>query len=268
MSIIKLSLLSIGTIGVCYLLGVAALYAFQEKLIFPGDSLPQDFNFQTLPNVSETRIAVEGAELSARHYQHPAPRGLIFFLHGNAGNLETWIPDIDFYQRERYDLFMIDYRGYGKSTGQIRSQAQLEADVLRSWQHIAKDYQRRQLPIVIYGRSIGTYLATRLATQVEAALLVLVSPYTSVTALAQRAFPWVPSKVLRYPLAIDNIIAQVSMPILLLHGAKDRLIPPSHSRTLHGKAPESKLVIVERAGHNDIHDYDLYKSTLARALPE
>ena len=66
-----------------------------------------------------------GATLHALHFMQEQPRGLVFFLHGNAGNLQTWTTGIDFYRRVNYDLFILDYRGYGKSTGHIESEQQL-----------------------------------------------------------------------------------------------------------------------------------------------
>lgn len=252
-------------IALLYFLVVGVLFFLQEKIIFPGEALPDDFNFRPLENVSEKKISVDGATLSALHYQNAEPRGLIFFLHGNAGNLDSWVPDIDFYKQERYDLFMIDYRGYGKSSGRIRSQQQLEHDVLAAWESIAPGYQ--DLPIVTYGRSIGTYFAANLARAVDTDLLVLVSPYSSIKDLAKSAFPWAPLWALRYPLDTTAIIDQVQSPVLIVHGSNDALIPVSHAHHLHEKVPSAELVVVEGAAHNDIHDFEHYNLTIARALP-
>ncbi|NNL57494.1 MAG: alpha/beta fold hydrolase, partial [Pseudomonadales bacterium] len=207
------------------------LVRYQERVIFPGTKLPADYRFIEEPGLQETTIAVDGAHLSALHYRQPDARGLIFFLHGNAGNLATWVPDVDFYREEKYDLFMLDYRGYGKSTGNIESQAQLEQDVLTAWQSVAPDYQARDLPLVIYGRSIGTYFAARLALQAKPDQLVLVSPYTSLLAMARKRFPGVPTSLVRYPLDTDKIIPQLNCPVLLLLGGNDALIPVDHAHS-------------------------------------
>lgn len=191
--------------------GVAAM---QEKIIFPATRLSKDHDFIDVPYLSEKSIAVNGAVLNALHYEQPEARGLIFFLHGNAGNLDTWVPDVDFYRQENYDLFMLDYRGYGKSSGKIENQPQLEADVRSAWDYVADKYTSRDLPVVIYGRSLGTYLATRLALEVDYDLLVLVSPYTSMKAMVKLKFPLFPGQLVRYPLATDEIISQIESPIL------------------------------------------------------
>ena len=111
----------------------------------------------------------------------------MFFLHGNRGNLQTWTTGLDFYRRVNYDLFIFDYRGYGRSTGQNVDERQLDADVRAAWDAIAPRY--RDKPIVIYGRSLGTGLAVRLAREVTPRLLVLVSPYASLVEEGLAALP-------------------------------------------------------------------------------
>jgi len=129
-------------------------------------------------------------------------RDWCFFLHGNGGSLQEWLTSTELYRRTGFDLFIIDYRGYGKSTGRIESEAQLHADVRAAWQAIAPEYAGKKM--VLYGRSLGTGLATRLATEVHADLLVLVSPYSSLRDLAREHYSWVPGAVLRYPMRTTN----------------------------------------------------------------
>ncbi|MFO1327012.1 MAG: alpha/beta fold hydrolase [Rubrivivax sp.] len=243
---------------------LALLWWGQERLIFQPAPLPAQHRFDLGADVHERRIAVDGAELSALHLRLPAPRALVFYLHGNAGNLQSWFVNADFWRRANVDLFMIDYRGYGKSTGRISSQAQLEADVRAAWAAVAPEYAGR--PVVVFGRSVGTGLASTLAAELQPALTVLVSPYTSLRALAAEHYPWVPTALLRYRLASDEALARVRTPVLLLHGAEDRLIPPSHSQALAARAPQAQLHLVPGAGHNDLQQFDDYLETLRRAL--
>jgi alpha/beta superfamily hydrolase len=198
---------------------LAYLYVAQERLLFPGTVLPADHQFAFAQRFEEVRIPVPGAVLDALYFPQQESRGLVFFLHGNAGNLETWTTGLDFYQRVGYDLFMLDYRGYGKSTGSVRSEAELNTDVRAAWDAIAPRYRGK--PIVIYGRSIGTGLAASLARDVHPALLVLVSPYASLVAAAKRVYPLAPEWLLKYPLRTDAIIGDVTSPVMLLHGRND-----------------------------------------------
>ena len=85
-----------------------------------------------------------------------SPRGVVFFLHGNSDNMQHWFVNLDFYRTAQLDLVMLDYRGFGKSTGRIESQAQLEADVRAAWATVAAQPQYAGKKRVIYGRSLGT----------------------------------------------------------------------------------------------------------------
>jgi alpha-beta hydrolase superfamily lysophospholipase len=244
---------------------LAYLYVAQEQLLFPGTALPADHQFTFAQRFEEVRIPVPGAVLDALYFPLQESRGLVFFLHGNAGNLETWTTGLDFYRRVGYDLFMLDYRGYGKSTGSVRSEAELKADVRVAWDAIAPRYRGK--PIVIYGRSIGTGLAASLARDVHPALLVLVSPYASLAAAAKRAYPLAPEWLLKYPLRTDAIIGDVTSPVMLLHGRDDTLIPFADSARLASqvRAPV-ELVIVDGAGHNDIQRFPAYLDAIAARL--
>ena len=247
---------------------LAWLWIGQEKLLFVPDVLPADQPLAKAPDIHEVSVEVAGARLSALHLRLPDPKGVVFFLHGNAGSLANWFVNPDYYRRVNFDLFMLDYRGFGKSTGRIQSEAQLHADVRAAWSTIASRYADRK--VVVYGRSLGTGLAVRLGAEMSATrppdLTVLVSPYRSMVSLATEHFPWVPQAVVRYPLRTDALIGQVRGPILIVHGERDTLIPPDHSESLKLLAPQVNLLRVPGAGHNDLQDFDMYLGALARAL--
>jgi uncharacterized protein len=249
--------------GVAWCTAVALIYYRQESLLFRPRTLPPEHVF-ALRDVREVVVPVNGAELSALHYAQPEARGVVFFLHGNAGNLANWLTSTRFYERTGFDLFMIDYRGFGKSTGRIEREDQLHADVLAAWRMIAPRYAGKR--VVFYGRSLGTGLATRLATEYRPDLLVLVSPYRSVASLASEIYPWVPPAILRYPLRTDTWLPTVQAPILVLHGDSDRLIKIKHGQDLAQLNPRARFVPILGAGHNDIHRFDSYTQALEAAL--
>ena len=262
---------ALGTLAlVAALVGVAlvGLWWGQEKLLFLPTVLPADRALAHADDIHETRIVVPGAQLSALHLRLPDPRGVVFFLHGNAGNLESWFVNPEYYRRANYDLFMIDYRGYGKSSGSIDSEAQLHADVRVAWDSIAARYAGRKR--VIYGRSLGSGLAARLAADLPGDdapdLTVLVSPYSSVVALTAQHYPWVPERLLRYPLRTDALIDRIPNRVLLIHGKQDALIGPAHSQALKALAPRAELLLIPGAGHNDLQEFAAYLDGLARTL--
>jgi hypothetical protein len=250
-------------IAVVYLALLGVLYFAQEALMFFPTRLPPDHQF-ALADVEEVSIPVEGATLSALHYRQADAKGVVFFLHGNAGSLQEWFTGTEFFRRARFDLFMLDYRGYGKSTGKIQSEAQLHADVRAAWDRIAPHYAGRR--VVIYGRSLGSGLATRLATEIDASLLVLVSPYLSLRQLATEVYRFVPGALVRYTLRTDQWITAVKAPVLVLHGDRDQLIPISHARRLQALRPDLQLHEIRDAAHNDVHAFPQYSETFATAL--
>jgi pimeloyl-ACP methyl ester carboxylesterase len=239
------------------------LYVRQERLIFFPEPLPPEFPL-VMPDVEEVAIPVDGARLSALHLKLPHPKGVVFFLHGNAGNLADWFVDTPFYRNADFDLFMIDYRGYGRSTGRISSEAQLHADVAAAWDLIAPRY--RGLRKVVYGRSLGTALAARLAARIQPDLVILVSPYWSLAELSRLHYPLLPTFLLRYPLMTYRDIARIEGPVLLIHGDRDPLIPFEQGVRLQAVARNARLVRIPGGSHNDLQESDLYTRAIADAL--
>ena len=256
-------ILVIAAIGYAGIL--ALLYLGQERLIFPGSTLPADYQFRFDQPFEEIRIPVPGATLNALHFRQPDSRGLVFFLHGNGGDLSSWTTNLEFYRKINFDLFIFDYRGYGKSTGSIESEAQLHADVRAAWDRIAPHY--RDKPIVVFGRSLGTGLGAYLAREVNPALLVMITPYLSLAATAKRVYPFAPEWLLKYPLRTDSIIGELKTPIILVHGTRDDLLPIADSEALQKlvRAPV-ELLVIDGAGHNDIHSFPAYVDGLAARL--
>lgn len=253
----------------CWAAAVGYIWSGQEKLLFFPERLAQGQALQA-SDTREEWVNVPGARLHALHLRQPLldgqrhTRGIVFYLHGNAGNVGTWFTNAEFWRRSGYDLFMIDYRGYGKSSGHIEDEAQLCDDVMRAWQQVAPEYQG--LKHVIFGRSLGSGLATYLATQVPTDLLLLVSPYTSIEAMAQTHYPWVPGAVLRYPLHTDRWLPSVHAKIVIFHGERDTMIPITHAERLVTIKAQAVLMRFPEAGHSDIHRLPAYNDALMAEL--
>ncbi|MDP3823001.1 MAG: alpha/beta fold hydrolase [Burkholderiales bacterium] len=259
----------LAAVGAVYTAAIGWLWLRQERLLFEPTPLPADHVLCSDPDVQEVTIDVPGAKLSAAHLRLPDPRGVVFFLHGNSGNLLDCLVDLDAFREVNFDVVMFDYRGYGKSTGCIESEEQLRADVRYVWEYFAKQYEGKR--VVIAGQSLGTALAAGLGAELTAAgrapaLTLLVSPYSSMRALADELYPWVPRQVLRYPLHTAEHAARLSGPLMLFHGDKDELIGIHHSETLCTAVPQAQLLRVEGAGHGDVHKFPSFRKALAGAL--
>ncbi len=261
-----LLLVAVAAVAAIYAAVLAALWFGQERLLFFPQTLPAAHRFavEAEADVQERWIEVPGARLNALHLRLPQPDGVVFFLHGNGGSLDSWFVNASFYRAANLDLFMLDYRGYGKSSGRIESQAQLEADVRAAWAVVAPAYAGKQR--VIFGRSLGTGLAASLAAEVQPELTVLVSPFESMTALAGELYPWVPSALLRYPLRTDLALPRIRGPVWMAHGERDEVIPLQHAERLLARAPQAQLLRVAGAGHNDLQEHEAYGVGLRSAL--
>lgn len=255
--------------GALYTAAIGYLWFRQERLLFEPTPLDPSERLVDDPDVIERWIDVPGARLSAAQLRCPDPRGVVFFLHGNSGNLRDCLVDLDSFREVNFDVVMFDYRGYGKSSGRIESEEQLRSDVSAVWQAYAAEYAGRRL--VVAGQSLGTALAAGLGAELCAQgtppdLTLLVSPYSSMSALADELYPWVPSRVLRYPLHTAEHAARLKGPLMLIHGDKDELIGIHHSHALRTAVPTAQLHCVEGAGHGDVHKYPSFRTALAGAL--
>jgi len=256
-------------IGALYAGAVGWLYFRQERLLFEPDKLPPDEPVCHDPDTLEFFVDVPGARLSGAHLRVPDPRGVFFFLHGNSGNLKKWFVELEAFRQASFDVVMFDYRGFGKSSGEIESELQLRADVEAVWNHIAPMYAGKR--VVISGQSLGTGLAAGLAARLcsdghAPDLTLLVSPYSSMKALAAELYPWVPVQVLRYPLHTLEHAAKLLGPVMLIHGEKDELIPIHHSEQLCSAMRSAQLVRVTGAGHGDVHQFPTVRKALMAAL--
>ena len=250
--------------GLVWAGAAGALWVGQERLLFKPVPLPPEVRLSDEPDVSERVVEVPGARLSVLELRLPDPKGVVFFLHGNSANLKEWFIDGSLYRRANLDLVMMDYRGFGKSTGRIESEAQLHDDVEAVWQSIAARYRGKR--VVAYGRSLGTGLAAAWAAEHQPDLTILVSPYSSMRDLAALHYPWVPGAVVRYPLRSDEAVQRIRSPLLLVHGDQDRLIPLAHSQALAARANDARVVVITGAGHADVHRFDAYQTAVLGAL--
>jgi pimeloyl-ACP methyl ester carboxylesterase len=249
-----------------YSAAIGYLWLRQERLLFEPTPLNPDEKLVDDADVHERWVDVPGARLSAAQLKRPDPRGVVFFLHGNSGNLRDCLVDLDAFREVNFDVVMFDYRGYGKSSGRIESEEQLRADVRAVWNAYAQEYEGRR--IVIAGQSLGTALAAGLGAELcsegrAPALTLLVSPYSSMQELADELYPWVPGRVLRYPLHTARHAAQLQSPLVLIHGDKDDLIGIHHSRALAKAVAGAQLHCLEGAGHGDVHKHPHFRSKVA-----
>jgi len=241
----------------------------QEQMIFHPEVLPRDYRYNFSDSFTEVNIPVAGAVINALHFRIPEARGVVLYLHGNAGSLRTWGDVARDFTSRGYELFIFDYRGFGKSTGRIDSESQLLDDALAVYERLRETTPAER--IVVYGRSIGTGMAAWLARTGKPGLLILESPFYSLADLAAHHYPLLPrrliSLILKYPFPTDRWLPEVACPVYLIHGTKDDIIPYDAAVRLEKliRSPH-ELIRIEGGGHNDLSEFGAYDQVLDRLL--
>jgi fermentation-respiration switch protein FrsA (DUF1100 family) len=255
------------SIVVLYLLGAFLFYFLQEKLIFLDEPLPNDFTYHFDRPFTEENISMkDGAVINLLHFEAPDSKGLILYFHGNAGNLERWGQVVYPYVDLSYDVAILDYRGYGKSTGK-RTEENLFSDAQTIY-----DYYKATIPeeqIIIFGRSLGTSMAVYLAANNHPRKLILETPFYSLQSLAQKIVPIFPSQVLlRFPFRSDKYIQQVKCPVYLFHGTEDEVVPYEQSEKLFKlvQGSQGAFYTIEGGSHNNLIEFEKFRTAMKNAL--
>ena len=251
--------------GVC-----AWYYLRQESMAFFPSKLPATHEFEFDRDFEAHRIEVApGVSLSALLFRSQSPepdrRRAVLYLHGNAGDLQSWGTHADLYLDQGYDFLVIDYRGYGLSDGSITSEAELHADVQAAWDWLAAGYAPESITVV--GYSLGSTLGARVACANGAARLVLIAPFYSGKDIARRVAPWLPSGLVRYAFRTDEVLAGCDLPVTLFHGTEDRTIPPEASERLLGLLGErGRLHLLPGVGHSDVAESREFRRLMGQVL--
>ncbi|HEY0655812.1 MAG TPA: alpha/beta hydrolase [Chryseosolibacter sp.] len=257
-----------GVIIALYLSGVLALYFFQTRLIFYPGKLAKDFRFRTIPLREEVFLKTEDGEtINGLFFPGEDKTRAILYFHGNAGDLSGWQFVAEDLLPSGLSILIIDYRGYGKSTGSITEQG-LYADAEAAFQFLQDKKKIKPNAIIVYGRSIGSGVAVDLASRKKCAGVILESSYSSLATLANEKVPFFfPSFYLRSKFNNLEKINHVKAPIAFIHGSDDTLIPPAHSHILFETFQGKKTyVLVEKGQHNDLHAFPQFKDFIKTNL--
>jgi len=243
--------------GGIILLSVLA-YFFQEKFIFKPEKLKQDFKFKYDIPFREYFFDIEpGVRINGLHFYRENPEGLILYFHGNTRSIKGWARYAKDFYRYNYDVVLVDYRGFGKSTGK-RSEKEMLTDMQVVYNKLIEQYPEDQL--IVYGRSMGSGFATKLASDNNPRYLILDAPYYNFKKVVERFLPILPVRlVLRFQLRTDKWITNVKCHTYIIHGTKDWLIPIKHSEALQKKNPRMiTLIRIQGGGHNNLPSFDEY----------
>lgn len=262
----KVILFVISFLMMLYMGILGYLFLFQEKLIFFPQKLEKNYQFNFAQNYQEINIRTYDQKmLNGILFKADSSKGLIFYLHGNAGSLSSWGKVAKTYTDLDYDVFMLDYRGFGKSEGTIVSVKQLFTDIQTAYDEMRKRYE--QSKIIVLGYSMGTGLAANLAANNQPKLLILLAPYFSLTDMMKYRYPLLPDFILRYKIETSQYIQACKMPIVIFHGDQDHVIYYGSSLKLKKLfKKQDVLITLMGKGHDGMTNNLDYKRELSKVL--
>jgi len=257
----KLRDIAIIAVAVYILLGVTA-YLVQGIIVFPAPKLSEGATAVSakISNVENLELKMKDGNVLRGWFvknQNSTKSNLLIYFGANGEELSNVIPRMSKF--ENWSIALINYRGYGASEGTPREEA-LFSDSLEIYDYFSKREDINSSNIVVMGRSIGTGVATYLASKRNAKSVILVSPYETLTSVAKEKCPIYPiSLILKDKFDSLDIAPSVKVPVYILVGSEDKLIPVWHSKKL-GEAWGGKVKFEEisGAGHNSIDDGDDY----------
>jgi fermentation-respiration switch protein FrsA (DUF1100 family) len=255
------------TLMIFYIVVLFIACIFQEKLIFHPEKLSADYSYNLSEHDKEVMLQTkDGEKINAILFTNPKNKNVILYFHGNAGSLGNW----QFIWQELMtldcNLFIIDYRCYGKSTGKF-SENGFYIDAETAYEYLLENGYTSE-SIIIYGRSLGSGVAVNLAINKKAKALILETPFSALKDLAKEKYSFLfPGLFLKYDFDNFSKMENLAIPALLIHGDNDNIIPLSHSKVLFEKIKGAKqMFIVKGGGHNNLAEFPEYNNTIANFL--
>ena len=258
---LKLGLLVYGIIGI-------ALYYLQDSILFHPEPIKKDSLYEfsnkhdeiNIPYNKETILNIVRFKTD-----DSISKGVVLYLHGNRKNIGWYAKYASNFTKSGYEVWMMDYPGFGKSTGKLREK-DLYSYALQFYKLARATYKPNQ--IVIYGKSIGTGIASQLASIRDCKYLILETPYYSMTSLAAHYFPIYPvGRMLHYEFPTNNYLKTVTAPVIILQGTDDGVVPYRNSKKLIPVLkPTDEFITIEGGTHNNLNDYPIFHHILDSLL--
>ncbi len=242
-------------------------YTLQEKMIFLPDQLPEDYTYSFEDPFEELFLDTpDGGRLNALHFTIDDPKGLILYFHGNAGDLSRWGHIGASFTQFGYEVLIMDYRGYGKSVGE-RTEDILYQDAQLFYELAKERFEEKD--IILYGRSLGTGIASFIASKNAPKKLILETPYFSLVDVAKGRFPFLPvGYLMKYKLPSHTYLQEVKAPIRIFHGTNDRVVPYKSGKKLFESIsnPDKVIYTVPEGEHNNLEGFKVYQDGIEKEL--
>ena len=248
---------------------MSLLFIFQGKLIFfPSKGIGDTpgtigLDYEDVYLVTDDKIKIHGW-----YVHNPDAKATLLFFHGNAGNISHRIESISIFYDIGLSVFIIDYRGYGKSDGRPSEYGTYQ-DAMAAWDYLVDERKLHPDEIIVFGRSLGGAVAASLAAKIMPAAVILESTFTSIKELGKYYYPYLPvSWISRIHYPVDKQITSFSCPVLIIHSHQDELIPVRFGQRLFQNAPEPKMFLSISGDHNSgfLFSKDIYVKGIKRFL--
>ena len=236
-------------VGACLSFVAFVWYIESQSIFYPSRSMevtPQDAGLSYEDIYFTT---ADGMQINGWLIKHPAARATLVVFHGNAGNISHRLDKIKFLRQADVNVFMIDYRGYGKSEGRPSEQG-MYLDALAAFDYLLTRPDIDPKAIIAYGTSLGGVAAVELAIQRPVAALIIESSITSSADVSRVVFPFIPTMLLRTKMDNATKIQTITVPKLIIHSINDEIIPFEQGKRLFEAARDPKEFLEIIGGHN------------------
>ena len=253
-----------------YVVAGVLLYLFQNKLLLHPEPLPQDQAYAFSTPFEERKVLYDSSTMfdivRFKPLNDSIKKGAVIYFHGNMNNIAYYAHFADNFIKHGYEVWMMDYPGFGKSTGEItETMLYIEADEVYKMVRAAgftKD------SIIIYGKSLGTGIAAQLASVRDCKKLILETPYYSLTSLVRLvAFIYPVDLLLHYKMPTHEYLTKVTAPISIFHGTDDGIVPYFNAERLRKVLKSSdEFITVEEGTHTNLYSFPLVQKKLDSLL--
>jgi alpha-beta hydrolase superfamily lysophospholipase len=247
--------------------GLLSFYFFQELFLFrPGKKLAKNVVFHFPNTFKEVNLtAPDNETINAVHFTLENPKGIVLFFHGNRGNLNRWGQLASNFLDYHYEVFMIDYRGYGKSTGDF-NEHDMYNDALLAYEYVLDTYEQEN--IIVYGYSLGSTFAARIGATHQPKHIILEAPFYSFKRAVRHNFMLAPIFLMRYSFNSFADVPKITSPITIFHGTNDKTTSHKESLDLYNLLliENKQFISLDGGGHRDLITFDRYQEELKKIL--
>lgn len=245
-----------------------ALYYLQERFLFHPQKLSGTHVFRFNVPFEEINIPFNDTDTLNMIKFLPSDsvrKGVVLYFHGNKENIERYAKFAGSFTRHGYEVWMEDYPGFGKSTGE-RTEKKMYEQGLQVQMMAASKYSRDR--IIIYGKSFGTGIASWVAAQTNNQRLILETPYYSIPSLFSSYAPIYPTgKMSNYKIPVYLFLQDVNYPVTIFHGTDDGVIPYRNAARLKKiLKPADEFITIENGTHHNLGNFDQYRQKLDSLL--